>query len=62
MVITTMLLYVVARDGLALEPRAARAASCAVPLLDLAFFGANLVKIVDGGWFPLVIAAPARTC
>ncbi len=25
--------------------------------IDLAFFGANLVKIPNGGWFPLVLAA-----
>ena len=25
--------------------------------VDLAFFGANLAKIPDGGWFPLVVAA-----
>src|SRR5262249_1977294 len=25
-------------------------------LVDLAFFSANLLKIVEGGWFPLVIA------
>jgi KUP system potassium uptake protein len=26
-------------------------------IVDLAFFGANLLKIVEGGWFPLVVAA-----
>ena len=26
-------------------------------LVDLAFFGANLLKIPDGGWFPLLVAA-----
>jgi KUP system potassium uptake protein len=26
-------------------------------LVDLAFFGVNLFKIPDGGWFPLVVAA-----
>jgi KUP system potassium uptake protein len=25
-------------------------------LVDLSFFGANLLKIIEGGWFPLVIA------
>ena len=25
-------------------------------IVDLAFFGANLLKIPDGGWFPLVVA------
>ena len=26
-------------------------------IVDLAFFGANLLKIPDGGWFPLTVAA-----
>ncbi len=26
-------------------------------ILDISYFGANLVKVVDGGWFTLVIAA-----
>ena len=26
-------------------------------VVDLSFFGANLLKIIDGGWFPLAIAA-----
>ena len=26
-------------------------------VVDLAFFGANLLKVPDGGWFPLVVAA-----
>jgi KUP system potassium uptake protein len=26
-------------------------------MVDLAFWGANIVKVPDGGWFPLVIAA-----
>ncbi len=25
-------------------------------IVDLFFFGANLLKIIDGGWFPLAIA------
>ena len=34
-----------------------RVALFVIPLLtiDLAFFGANIVKVADGGWFPLVI-------
>jgi len=30
-------------------------------LVDLAFFSSNLLKLVDGGWFPLVIAAGVFT-
>ncbi|TPW09472.1 MAG: KUP system potassium uptake protein, partial [bacterium] len=25
-------------------------------VIDLAFFGANIIKVADGGWFPLVVA------
>ena len=34
-----------------------------VPLLliDLSFFAANIVKIVEGGWFPLVVAITVYT-
>lgn len=36
-----------------------RIAAICIPfgILDLAFFGANVFKIPDGGWFPLVVAA-----
>ncbi|MFM7063642.1 MAG: potassium transporter Kup, partial [Actinomycetes bacterium] len=36
----------------------ARALALCVPLaaLDFAFFGANVFKIPDGGWFPIVVA------
>ncbi len=30
-------------------------------LIDLAYFGANLLKVPDGGWFPLLIGAVAFT-
>jgi len=29
--------------------------------LDLSFFGANLLKVADGGWFPLVVAGALFT-
>jgi KUP system potassium uptake protein len=55
MVITTILAFFVARrwgwnvwwTGLL---------AAAFLIVDLAFFGANLLKIADGGWYPLVIA------
>ena len=56
MVITAMLLFVVIwrvwRWG------APAAALIVLPLLaeDLTFFGANMLKIVEGGWFPLLLA------
>jgi KUP system potassium uptake protein len=57
MFITTVLFYVVARDRWGWS-RPKTLAIC-VPFLvvDLAFLGANLVKIPDGGWFPLVVGA-----
>ncbi len=55
MLITTLLFYRVARDrwGWSL----AKGLAVCFPLLvvDLAFFSANVPKIVTGGWFPLVI-------
>ena len=53
MAITTVLAYVVARRMWRWSrPKALRALRRFL-LVDLAFFGANVVKIVDGGWFPL---------
>ena len=57
MVITTILFYVVARRlwGWALLPTAILALLFLI--IDLAFFGANIVKVTHGGWFPLLLAA-----
>ena len=30
-------------------------------VVDLAFFGANIIKFVDGGWFPMVVAVVVYT-
>jgi KUP system potassium uptake protein len=55
--ITTVLAYVVARR--VWDWPAWRAALVVVPLLviDLAFFGSNLLKIRHGGWFPLLLGS-----
>lgn len=56
MVITTILFYFVARErwNWGAVPTALL---CLVFLvIDLAFFGANIIKVLDGGWFPLVLA------
>ena len=56
MTITTSLAYVVARERWGLRR------SLLVPLavvflsIDLAFFGANIVKVAHGGWLPLTMA------
>jgi KUP system potassium uptake protein len=57
MLITTILFYVVARR------RWHWPASAALPLaaffitIDVAFFGANMLKVAHGGWFPLLVSA-----
>jgi KUP system potassium uptake protein len=57
MVITTVLFAVVARQRLR-WPRSQVVPLCLLFLVvDLAFFGATLFKIPEGGWLPLVVAA-----
>ena len=57
MVITTVLFYFVARDrwNWGFLPTAALCLFFLV--IDAAFFGANIIKVLDGGWFPLLFAA-----
>ena len=56
MVITTLLFYAVARERWG-WPAWAAGPLCGVFLVvDLAFFGANIIKIEHGGWLPLLIA------
>ncbi|HEY4671849.1 MAG TPA: potassium transporter Kup, partial [Gemmatimonadaceae bacterium] len=54
---TTALMYTVARSWWSWSKT--RAALLVGPffIIDGAFFGANILKIKDGGWFPLAIAA-----
>jgi KUP system potassium uptake protein len=55
MIITTALLHVIATHRWQ-WPRPVAAAVTAVFLsIDLTFFGANLLKVVQGGWLPLFI-------
>ena len=61
MVITTVLAYVVARRQWRWSMLRAGVVAGALLAVDLAFFGANLVKIAHGGWFPLVVAAAIYT-
>ena len=57
MVVTTILFYVVARERFGWS-RVKAGVPCAIFLvIDAAFFGANLFKIPEGGWFPLVVGA-----
>jgi KUP system potassium uptake protein len=55
MLITTLLLFVVQRELWKWPLPVALLFTAFFLTIDLAFWGANLVKIPDGGWFPLVI-------
>ncbi len=56
MLITTLLLCVVARRRWRWGVGALVLGTAFLPI-DVAFFGANLLKIADGGWFAIVVAA-----
>jgi KUP system potassium uptake protein len=55
MIITTVLFYVVARTIWKWNFWLATALCGAFLLVELAFFTANALKILHGGWFPLVV-------
>lgn len=57
MLITTILFYVVARRRWRWPAAAALPVAAFFITIDLAFFGANLLKIAHGGWFPLLVSA-----
>jgi KUP system potassium uptake protein len=61
MVVTTVLIFVVMRERWKWATPAAVALTAAFLVADLAYFGANLFKIPDGGWFPILIAAAIFT-
>jgi len=55
MVITALLLQVVAIERWGWPPMVAYAVTGVFLVIDLAFFGANALKIAHGGWLPLLI-------
>ena len=57
MLITTILFYFVARRRWRWPAAAALPIAAFFITIDLAFFGANMLKIAHGGWFPLTVAA-----
>ncbi|WP_066592828.1 potassium transporter Kup [Sphingomonas pruni] len=57
MVITTLLAYVVVRHSWHWPRPWALAIILPFLTLDLIFFGANSLRVIEGGWVPLVIAA-----
>ncbi|MGE5236736.1 MAG: potassium transporter Kup [Acidobacteriota bacterium] len=56
MVITTFLAYQVARERFHWKVITALGVTAVFLTADLAFFGANIVKVPHGGWFPLLVA------
>jgi KUP system potassium uptake protein len=56
MVVTTTVFYVVARRRFGWSASRAGVLCGLFLAVDLAFFGAAVFKIPDGGWFPLVVA------
>ncbi len=57
MVITVLLLYVVMTERWRWPVAAAAGLTGVLLLIDLTFFGANALKVLQGGWVTLVIAA-----
>ena len=57
MLITTILFYVVARRRWHWSTAAALPVAAFFITIDLAFFGANMLKVAHGGWFPLLVSA-----
>ncbi|MHB0970738.1 MAG: potassium transporter Kup [Thermoanaerobaculia bacterium] len=57
MIITTILAYFAARERLGWSVFTAALVTLAFLVVDLAFLGANLFKIAEGGWLPLLVAA-----
>ena len=56
MVITTVLFYVVARRLWGWNVLVVAPLTLFFLIIDVAFFGANIIKVADGGWFPLLLA------
>ncbi len=56
MVITSLLFFVLVKDHWRWNLAVAVLVSGVFLSIDLAFFGANILKIADGGWFPLLAA------
>ena len=59
--ITTALFAVVAREKWGWSLPAVLAFAVPFLIIDLAFFGANVIKVADGGWFPIVVGVVVFT-
>ncbi len=61
MAVTSVLAYLVARHRWGWSRWTALPLFAMFLAIDLAFFGANTIKILHGGWFPLVLAVALTT-
>jgi len=61
MIVTTVLAYFVARRSWGWSAIWATLVIAGFLLVDLSFFAANAVKVLEGGWFPLVVAVIVYT-
>ncbi len=59
--VTTALFAVVARERFGWKLPAVLAFAVPFLVIDLAFFCANVIKIADGGWFPIAVGATVFT-
>jgi len=59
--ITTALFAVIARERWKWGLPAVLGFAIPFLIIDLAFFGANIIKVTDGGWFPLLVGATVFT-
>jgi KUP system potassium uptake protein len=61
MIMTTLLFHTVMRDRWGWPAWRARTLTTVLLVVDLSFFAGNLIKIEEGGWFPLAVAALVYT-
>ena len=59
--ITTLLLAVVEREQWRWKMAAVLGLTIPVLIIDLSFFGANIIKVMEGGWFPLAVGIAVFT-
>jgi KUP system potassium uptake protein len=57
MFLTTLLMYLAMREVWGWSLALSIAVAGLFAIVDLAFVGANLMKVIEGGWVPLVVAA-----
>ncbi len=61
MVVTAMMAFVVISKGWHWSPWAAAALIAPFLVIDVTFFGANVLKVFEGGWVPLALGSVVMT-